>query len=66
MNHFLRDMHLVSCGGDIGIRGLDPKFDLLNTAPCFFKPMIRIPVYRVGMRSKWDRLYKGLRTVPGV
>lgn len=46
--------------------GLDPKFDLLNTAPCFFKPMIRIPVYRVGVRSKWDRLYKGLRTVPGI
>lgn len=46
--------------------GFDPKFGILTTAPCFFKPMIRIPVYRVGMRSKWDKLYKGRRTVPGI
>ena len=46
--------------------GFDPKFDLLTTAPCFFEPMIRIPVYRVGTRRKWDRLYKGLRTGPGI
>lgn len=62
MNNFMKYMHLVSCEPS----GFDPKFDLLTTAPCFFEPMIRIPVYRVGTRRKWDRLYKGLRTGPGI